>query len=476
MRIIDLIQKTNWAIIPEKLDAIHQVLFNRLHGRPIDLTEFEMHDRIQAGEQLENSYDVTVTPDGIAIIPVIGVLAKRMNLFMEISGGTSTEILARDFRLAINDSDVKGILLDIDSPGGTVDGTEALADLIYESRGIKPITAFANGMAASAAYWIASAADEIITEATGEVGSIGVVMIHYDYSRADEMQGVKRSMIYAGKYKTMGNNAEALTRESRDYLQAGVDYLYKQFVDTVARNRGVNIDTVLEDMAEGRLFIGQQAVDAGLVDSLGSFEMAYDLVLAKCKKKKWSLNNINFGIKSLKGKESQPMLKKTIKAEDAHVTLELLQAEYPDLVEQIRQEGIASINITDLEINAAHKERGRILDLVMAQFGEKAGNSFKAIVETGITVDQLKAIQGIQPAGEAKDIKEDLLKAINDAGAENPGAGNMTQAGDGQDFMAKVEAYKIQTGCKKSDAIQAIMKQDPAGHEAWIKSKQHVLH
>jgi signal peptide peptidase SppA len=198
-------------------------------------------------------------------------------MFSEISGGVSTELLKRDIDIAVKSEKVSAILLDIDSPGGTVDGTQALADTVFEARGQKPIFAFANGEMASAAYWIGSGADKIISEPTAVLGSIGVVSMHYDFSGSDEKAGVKRTVLTAGKYKAMGNDTEPLNKESKDYMQSILDTYYSIFVNDVARNRGVSNDTVLKDMADGRLFIGTQGLDAGLVDVIGGFEKAFDL-------------------------------------------------------------------------------------------------------------------------------------------------------------------------------------------------------
>lgn len=461
MKLNDLVQQTNWAIIPSKLDAINQVLYNHMHGIKIDL------DALAAsGTKLENSYNVTVTADGLAIVPIHGIIAKRMNFFMEISGGVSTEYLKRDIRLAIEDEDVKAILLDIDSPGGTVDGTEAIADFIYESRGSKPIIAFANGLMASAAYWIGSAADFIITEETGEVGSIGVVMCHYDYSKYDEKIGLKRTYIYSGKYKTMGNNAEPLSREAEDYLQEGTDYIYTIFVDTVARNRNVSVDTVLKNMADGKIFIGQQAVDAGLVDELGSYDYAVTTALDLAEE------NIELPKLIKKLEESNMALNKETKKGNGDVTLKTLEAEHPDLIQQARNEGVESVDNEKHLTEAVIAEKDRILGLAAIQFGEEAGEQFKTVVTSGVTVEQFKAVRGATPLAKGGEKQTEMLKAIKEAGAKNPGAGDVHDSEAGKDFMSLVEAHMDTANCSKAVAIKAVQSRYPKAHEAWIMSRQ----
>jgi len=355
MNLVDVVQGGVWGIIPEKLDAIHQVLWRHVNNQKIDLELLQS----QIGKKLENTYDARITDDGVAILTIDGIIAKRMNFFMEISGGVSTEFLVRDFKAAVKNRDVKAILLDIDSPGGTVDGTQALVDLIYESRGEKPIVAFANGLAASAAYWIASAADRIFVEETGEVGSIGVVMKHYDYSRYDEKMGVKVTHIYAGKYKTMGNDSEPISREGRDYLQSLVDYNYSIFVDSVARNRGVSSDAVLQDMAEGRIFIGRQGVEAGLADRIGNFEAAYlSAVEAADRDRKESIYPA-----------AQGNLKSQTKEETMDITLQTLEKDVPDLLDQIRAEarqGGYEEGLQEGRTQGRTEERNRVTDILAA--------------------------------------------------------------------------------------------------------------
>jgi signal peptide peptidase SppA len=458
MRLTDYIQKSYWAMVPEKLDMINQVVFNHIHGISIsDDIKAAMSER----KSLENK-GAYVTAGGVAVIPVEGVLAKKMNMMMAISGGTSTELLKEVIKLAYEDKDVKAIVLIFDTPGGTVDGTEAIADYIYANRGRKPVVAFASGLMASAGYWIGSAADMIITEQTGEVGSIGVIMAHYDYSKRDEMDGVKRTFIYSGQYKAAGNDSEPLSRETYDYLKAGTDYTYSLFVDAVARNRGVSAEKVLKDMADGRIFIGQQALDAGLVDELGSLDYAIEVAMLKAGKSK--------NILTTKFKEERFMLDKT-KLENEAVTLKDLEGSFPELISQAKKEGAAGVDLETVKAEAAENERTRILGLASVQFGEEEGARLANVVNTGVTVDQFKAISAVSPAGKDTNKKSEMLDAIKKAGAENPGAGEQTQTGE-KDFMMLVEDYQAQHKVSKAQAIQAVSGKNPQAHSTWIKSRQ----
>lgn len=203
---------------------------------------------------------------GKAMVPVKGMLLKG---FPFAFGGIATgyEYIEAAVLRAAADPDVDEIVLDIDSPGGTVAGCFDCADAIYGARGSKPITAYANESAYSAAYAIASAADTISVARTGGVGSIGVIMQHMDVSKMLESYGVTVTLIYAGDRKADGNPYEALSDEVKARFQARTDALYEIFVSTVARNRDMDEQAVRD--TEAATFMPQKAVEIGLADSVG---------------------------------------------------------------------------------------------------------------------------------------------------------------------------------------------------------------
>jgi signal peptide peptidase SppA len=152
-----------------------------------------------------------------------------------------------------------------------------LADFIFSHRGTKPIISYVSGQMCSAAYWIGSSADKIVAFPTSQVGSIGVIIRHLDYSGAMEKEGVTATHIFAGKYKAFGNQYEPLSEDSKEYIQSSVDYYYSMFTEDVAKNRNVELTKVLTEMAEGRVFIGRQAQKVNLVDEIGNMEVAIQL-------------------------------------------------------------------------------------------------------------------------------------------------------------------------------------------------------
>ena len=220
----------------------------------------------------DGSASIARTADGVAIIPILDTLVNRGAWLDSRSGLTSYEGIAAQLRAAGQDPDVRSVLLDISSPGGEAAGMAGLADLIRSVRQTKPITAFVNDMAASAAYGIASAASEIVISPTSIVGSIGVVMLHADRSGELAAQGVKPTLIFAGSHKVDGNPFEPLSDAVRADLQASVDAHYRQFIDTVALGRGSRLTANMARATEARTFIGLEAIALGLADRVASFD------------------------------------------------------------------------------------------------------------------------------------------------------------------------------------------------------------
>lgn len=288
--IVQAAQALPWAILPEKLAIIRQILIMRANGERLTA------DEIKAELEAARAERTTVTGgQGVAVIPIVGTLIPRGNLLMEASGAVSVQRLTASFRAALNDPDVGSILLDIDSPGGQVGGIEELANEIYQARGQKPVTAIANGLAASAAYWIASAADELVVTPSGEVGSIGVFAMHEDVSAAMETLGVKISLISAGKYKTEGNPFEPLGEEARAAVQGRVDDYYEMFTKAVARGRGVSQADVTGGFGEGRLVGAKQAVKLGMADKVATIDQVISKMMSsRPKRQQAKADDTNF--------------------------------------------------------------------------------------------------------------------------------------------------------------------------------------
>lgn len=270
LRIITAFFGSTWAIMPEKLDAMAAFLKFAAQGGKYSAEEVAERIAPKAAAQSVP----TDKPTNIAVIPISGIIAQKASAVDDISGpgGTSTEKVSRMFRSAMNDSTVKGIIFDIDSPGGTVYGVEELASEIVKARGTKPIVSMINSLAASAAYWIASAADEICITPSGEAGSIGVYSQHVDISKFLESSGQKVSLISAGEFKVEGNPFEPLSEEAMKYIQSRVDDYYTSFTQAVARGRGVPVAKVRSDFGKGRVFGADEALKSGMVDRIATFD------------------------------------------------------------------------------------------------------------------------------------------------------------------------------------------------------------
>ena len=275
--LIDLI-RAPWAIMPETLAQIQSIYERHMAGEIPDFAGIEatIGKRLQNGEQ---GYEVM---NGIATIPLHGVIGKRMNVLRQISGGASHQLFSRDVRMALEDPKVKGILLEIDSPGGTVDGTAEAAMAVRSARGVKPIVALADSTMASAAYWIGSWADQVYAgDGVTQVGSIGVIATHYDTSVAEAERGIRVTEIIAGKFKAAASQHTPLTADGKEELQRLVDGIYSQFVSSVGLARGRSAVDVQDNMANGRVFLSHDAVDRGLIDGV----MPRDDVIAELRQR-----------------------------------------------------------------------------------------------------------------------------------------------------------------------------------------------
>ena len=209
----------------------------------------------------------------IALVPIHGMIAQRSSILDEFFGVSSLDSTRAAIRVALADPNVRAILLDLDTPGGSVAGVTELAGEIRDARGQgKPIIAHANTLAASAGYWLASQADEVIVSPSGSVGSIGIIAIHQDVSRALDAEGITTTLIASGQFKTEGNPFEPLTDEAKGHLQERSDAHYAQFVADVAKARGTTAENVRSTYGQGRIVMARQALAAGMVDRVEPFD------------------------------------------------------------------------------------------------------------------------------------------------------------------------------------------------------------
>jgi ClpP class serine protease len=271
MRYIEKLANAPWLADQEHVEFLHGLYLSYLEraasGQPLDRSGIEAIET-SLGRPLDNARAVTVR-EGVARIPVEGTIARRTNLFTAISGGVSTEVLARDLVTARDDPGVHSILLVFDSPGGEAAGINELAGMIREIRdaGDTRIESYADGTCASAAYWLASATSRITADATASLGSIGVVTRVRNPESAD-----KREPLEFWNARSPYKRLDPTSERGRGAIQRHVDDMGDEFIGAVADNRGVSTETVTEDFGQGFVLTGRRAVEAGMADALGSEE------------------------------------------------------------------------------------------------------------------------------------------------------------------------------------------------------------
>lgn len=182
----------------------------------------------------------------------------------------STKLLAETMDRLANDPTIDTILLDMNSPGGHVTGTMEAGDAVYRARRKKQVIGLVNPLCASAMYWIGSQCSKLVSVPSGDIGSIGVFMAHYDCSKMMDDIGVKVTFIYAGENKTEGNSMEPLAESAREFYQSEVDQTYSDFIAAVARGRGIKADVVIEKFGKGRCYTAQVAKKLGMIDEIGT--------------------------------------------------------------------------------------------------------------------------------------------------------------------------------------------------------------
>lgn len=260
-----------WAMLPDRLPFVRAALLDAHSGG--------QHAALQARTYAATNDAVCRRQIGnsdVAVLPFCGICVQRTDAMGELLGLVSIQRFAQVFRAALANDSVGGIVIEIDSPGGSVYGIAELADEIYRARGRKPMAAVVNSLAASGAYWIASSASEVYVTPGGEVGSIGVVAAHQNFSKSLDKAGVQMTLIVAGRYKTEGNSFQPLGADARRHMQSRIDEHYRQFVGAVAKHRNVTESAVRNGMGRGRLLDAERAKRENMVDAVATIDEVID--------------------------------------------------------------------------------------------------------------------------------------------------------------------------------------------------------
>lgn len=265
-RVLQAVNGQVWAIQPGKLQEISAVVARRFIGEPkLDAEEVLAMTRAKTPASRSGT---------VAVLPLHGVIAQRMDMLTAMSGGTSTEQFAAAFDEAVADEGVSAIVIDINSPGGSVSGVPELAARIRAARGTKPVVAVANSLMCSAAYWIGSAADSITATEMSFVASCNAIMVRVDTSEADAKEGVRYHFITGGPTdnKAEGHPEFPASEEELAEIQANVDVAYEAFMQAIAANRGLSLAQAKDLCGQGRAFIAPRALDLKLVDAIGTLD------------------------------------------------------------------------------------------------------------------------------------------------------------------------------------------------------------
>jgi signal peptide peptidase SppA len=258
--ILNALTSNVWYIQPEKMGIICAYLQARIRGE-------HPQPEAKVATKAKN------VKGKVAIMSLTGVMAQRMDAMEAQSGGTSTDAFGQTFQELADDKSIGAIVIDTDSPGGSAFGLEDLSERIRAARNqTRPIIAVANSLMASAAYYVASAADEIVAVPGAMVGSIGTIMVHADYSKALDEAGIKMTIFRKPEFKAEGNPCEELTQEAIDSLNDMTAQYYDLFLSAVSKNRGVPKSTVSEKYGKGRVMTANDALAAGMIDRIASFD------------------------------------------------------------------------------------------------------------------------------------------------------------------------------------------------------------
>lgn len=231
-----------------------------------DINATEATEQTEASIEANSFNGVQQAGGVIAVLSMMGGIRHRS------SYGTSVQGFREKFREALANPNVKAIVFNVDSPGGTVSGVPELAEEIFQARAIKPIIAVADVFAASAAYWLAAAATKLLVTPSGSVGSIGVFAMHVDQSKLLQDVGFKVTLISAGRYKVEGNSFQPLSEEAHAQIQKDVDSVYEDFITAVAKFRGTDVERVLNDFGQGRMVMAKDAVAVNMADGIDTLD------------------------------------------------------------------------------------------------------------------------------------------------------------------------------------------------------------
>lgn len=303
--IVSAVTDANWLCLPSKLEQIKSFLELKASG--VDVSEEEVQGILASAASPYDAFrgedGQRIDVDGIRYISMFGVVAPRMNLMMRFSGGTSTQQLINEFKAAEKDDSVKTVLFHVDSPGGVATMVPELGDVILGLRKKKRVITVAEGMMASAALWVGTAATKVYASVSTEVGSQGAYRILMSGEAANKEAGIDYRVIRAGEFKALGNEYEKISDETVKVFTDRVEVLNDQFISAMAENRGVTTQYVTENFGRGKVFYAAEAMERKLIDGIKTFEEVFEAERSKnASAKTFSVSGASFMIMTAKVK------------------------------------------------------------------------------------------------------------------------------------------------------------------------------
>lgn len=423
----DLVASQPWAITPDMLHTISTIA--RRENESVETLE------ARAGHPLQNTRLVTMR-GSTAIIPITGPIFRYGNMFTRISGATSLDVLAQEFNSALENPAVKDIVLNLDTPGGQANGIAEFAAMVHGAG--KPVTAFIEN-AASAGYWIASAASRVVISKTGEAGSIGAVV-------AIDTTGNKPGVIEIVSSQSPKKRPDVTTDAGRAQIQTRVDQWAAAFISDVAANRNTTVEDVLARFGQGDMKMGQAAVDAGMADKVATLEAVIAGLSGTTLKGAKTMANEDTGVPA---------------AAAPAITREYLAAHHPELVAALQGEG-------------ATAERSRMLD-VQAQCQAIPGHGalMAQLMADGVTTGPMAAVAILAAekalAGNRRSaIEADRIDPVPHAAAPDAAAEAAAQA-------AEDAALPVEARCEKQWNASAELRgefQSLGAYTAFVRNEE----
>ncbi len=422
-----------------------------------------------------STYDVS---NGVAIMAIEGMIIPKSDLFSLFFGGfAALDILTRDFTEMMGRDDIHTIVLDIDSPGGNAFGVQQFANLVYEARDKKNIIAVTSGMMASAAMWIGAAAHKVfITGDVTVVGSIGTVTTHVDISEYEKNLGVKTTEVAAGEFKREPSMFAPLSEKGRGVLQSQVDHANQAFINDIALFRGVSATVVKNKMAEGKTFIGTQALKVGLIDGKATM----DSVVSVDPEGVSFLNSVTSNFNNFIGGQGMDILEQIADMKKNNIAL--YNAVFEEGKKIVSADHEAALETAKVENYDGGHKAGKAEGIAAGQKSEQERVSGLRELSNAGNADQIDKFiaDGKTTAPDAaieilKAQKVTADKALGDLAKNSPDAVNadasstedQTTGEKGQKQL--VAEYMAEHKCSKGKAIQACAKLYPDAKNDFVQ-------